>query len=92
MKVIRPFMDKFTRVSYSRGDKYEGTVERMAFLQQAGYLEDAPLPPQEPEEIVDQNAYQLMSKKELFIELDAKGIEYNKRQSKDELVALLKGE
>ena len=84
-------MDKFTRVSYSRGQEYEGTVERMAFLQKAGYLEDAPLPlpGKKSEEVAESNTNQLMTKKELEKELDKRGISYNKRMNKQQLADLL---
>lgn len=42
--VIKRFKCKLTKKRYAPGMLYEGTPERIAFLQKAGYLEDAPLP------------------------------------------------
>lgn len=39
--------------------------------------------------IADLNAYQLMTKKELFRELTRRGIKFNEKQTKSELIGLL---
>lgn len=115
--VIKWFKCKLTKKRYAPGMSYEGTPERIAFLQDAGYLENTPRPApvegeqlsaaaeeaaheeKEPEEVVitdpdpvtvaDSNAYQLMTKKELFRELSKRGIGFTQRQAKEELIGLL---
>jgi len=45
LKVIRAFIDKYTNKPYNVGYVYESNdLERIAELQEAGYLEGVPLP------------------------------------------------
>ena len=46
----------------------------------------------DPAVTADNNAYQLMTKKELFKELSKRSISYNERQNKTELISLLQKE
>jgi hypothetical protein len=126
-KVIKSFKDKFTGERYKPGQSYEAAPKRIAFLQDAGYLDGTPLPvspveeestvepgqaeeftapavvipeavTSEPESkpdlvvIADNNAYQLMTKKELFKELSKQGVKFNEKQNKAELISLLQKE
>ncbi len=124
--VIKSFKCKLTKKLYAPGKPYEADPERIAFLQEAGYLDGTPLPvppvelepvdqaevqpepepditlaepaPAEKEKeqgapaAADNNAYQLMTKKELFKELSKRGIKFNERQNKTELINLLQKE
>lgn len=101
--VANPFRCKYTNIRYLRGQAYEhGDPARIEFLTEAGYLEDAPLPVPEPEHVpeppvetksetavAETNTLQLMTKKELEAELKKRGIAYNPKQTKADLIALL---
>ena len=84
-KVIRRFRDKYTGEIYLPGDAFESDeADRIEDLLNRKLIE--PMPEGE------QPDYNAMTKKELMALLDEKGIEYNERQTKAELIALLGGD
>ena len=84
-KVIRRFRDKYTGEIYLPGVTFESD--------EAGRIEDLLnrklIEPMPEGELPDYNA---MTKKELMALLDERGIDYNPRQTKAELIALLGGD
>lgn len=78
-KVIKRFKDKYTGDLYVPGDLFEGETARVEYLVGLKYLE-----------VIDTDN-NVMTKKEIMSMLIDKGIEYNPRQTKTELVKLLGG-
>lgn len=97
--VIKRFKCKLTKKIYAPGMAYEADQERIAFLQDAGYLEGTPQPVSvkiEPVSIsvealavANRNELELMTKKELEKELKKRNLSYNKRMTKAEYIDLL---
>ena len=83
--VIRRFRDKYTGEIYLPGVTFESD--------EAGRIEDLLnrklIEPMPEGELTDYNA---MTKKELMALLDERGIDYNPRQTKSELIAQLGGD
>ena len=78
--VIRRFRDKYTGEIYLPGDTFTSDeASRIKDLLDRGLIE------------VVQQDHSSLTKKELMALLDEKGIEYNERQTKAELIALLGG-
>lgn len=83
--VMRRFRDKYTREIYLPGDTFESDeADRIEDLLNRKLIE--PMPEGE------QPDYNAMTKKELMALLDERGIDYNPRQTKAELIALLGGD
>lgn len=83
-KVIRRFRDKYTREIYLPGDIFESDeAERIEDLLSRGLIEQTSNT--EPD-------YNNFTKEEIIALLDERGIEYNARQTKVALIALLGGE
>ena len=78
-KVIKRFRDKHAGGLYTPGDLFEAETARIEYLINLGYLKPIK---------IDFNS---MTKKEIINLLDDKGIEYNPRQTKSELIKLLQG-
>ncbi|NLL63995.1 MAG: hypothetical protein GX241_07205 [Ruminococcaceae bacterium] len=78
-KVIKRFKDKYTRNLYVPGDLFEAETARIEYLINLGYLKPIK---------IDFNS---MTKKEIMKLLDGKGIEYDAKAKKDELIELLQG-
>lgn len=82
--VIRRFRDKYTGVIYSPGDTFTSDeADRIKDVLDRGLIAAVQH---------EQQDYNSLTKKELMVLLGAKGIEYNARQNKAELIALLGGE
>ncbi|WP_147402726.1 hypothetical protein [Caldibacillus debilis] len=91
-KVISPFRDKFNPEKiYHVGDPFESDdKERIADLISRKLIEG--VPDGAPSfHAAEHNEYQLMTKKEIIALLKKKGIEFNSRQPKEELIRLLLG-
>lgn len=87
-KVIRIFRDKYTKCPYAIGDSFESAdPDRVEDLLDRKLIED--VPEKVTSSIADHNEYQLMTKNELTKVLAKRGIEFNKRLAKDELIGLL---
>lgn len=77
-EVIRRFRDKYTGGIYLPGDAFvSDETDRIKDLVSRGIIKKQDLNPDE------------MTKKEIMSMLDDKGIEYNPRQTKAELIELL---
>jgi len=84
-KVIRRFRDKYTGEIYLPGDAFESDeADRIEDLLNRKLIESMPEG--------EQPDYNAMTKKELMALLDERGIDYNPRQTKAELIALLGGD
>jgi len=82
--VIRRFRDKYTGEIYLPGDAFvSDETDRIEDLLNRKLIEPMP-----EGELPDYNA---MTKKEIMALLDERGIDYNPRQTKAELIALLGG-
>ena len=82
-RVIRRFRDKYTREVYLPGDTFESDeADRIKDLLDRGLIEA----------VQQEQDYSSLAKKELMALLDAQGTEYNARQTKAELIALLGGD
>lgn len=79
-KVIKRFRDKHAGGLYTPGDLFEAETARIEYLVGLKYLE-----------VIDTDN-NVMTKKEIMSMLIDKGIEYNPRQTKTELVKLLGGD
>lgn len=92
-KVIVPFRDKYIPGKvYQVGDSFTSDDEnRITNLLNRKLIEgvsnDTP-----SIDVAEHNAYQLMTKKEIKALLTKKGIKFNDRQTKAELIAMLGGE
>lgn len=92
-KVISPFRDKYIPSKvYQVGETFNSDDEnRIRDLLNRklieGVFDDAP-----SFNVAEHNEFQLMTKKEIMALLKKKGIEFNSRQTKDELIQLLGGE
>ena len=78
-KVIKRFRDKHAGGLYTPGDLFEAETARIEYLINLGYLKPIK---------IDFNS---MTKKEIMKLLDGKGIEYDAKAKKDELIELLQG-
>lgn len=78
-KVIKRFKDKYAGDLYVPGDLFEGETARIEYLINLGYLKPIK---------IDFNS---MTKKEIIVLLEEKGIAYNARAKKEELIELLQG-
>ncbi len=91
--VARPFRCKYTKKRYKPGETYEHPdPNRIEYLRDAGYLQAPPLleSPEASQTVAEHNEYELMTKKEIEELLKRRGIEHNRRQTKTELIELLK--
>lgn len=80
-KVFRRFRDKYTGEIYLPGDTFVGDeTDRIKDLLARGLIE------------ILQQDYNSLTKKELMALLDAQGTEYDARQTKAEIIALLGGD
>lgn len=89
-KVIKPFRDKYNHKKiYRVGEGFiSDDNERIKDLISRGLIEG--VSDETPSiNIAEKNAYELMNKKKLEKELQDRGIKYNKRQTKAELIELL---
>lgn len=78
-KVIRRFRDKYTGEIYLPGDTFVSEeADRIKDLLTRGLIET--------------DDYSELTKKEIMALLDEKGIEYNSRQTKSEMIDLLGGD
>lgn len=78
-KVIRRFRDKYTGAIYGPGDTFVSEeADRIKDLLTRGLIET--------------DDYSGLTKKEIMALLDEKGIEYNSRQTKSEMIDLLGGD
>ncbi len=84
-KVMRRFRDKYTREIYLPGDAF--TSDEAARIEDL--LNRKLIEPMPEGELPDYNA---MTKKELMALLDERGIDYNPRQTRSELIAQLGGD
>jgi len=81
-KVIKLFKDKYNGQIYKIGDVFEcDDTARINDLINRGLIEGDKKP-----------SFDLLTKKEIMRLLEEKGIEYNSRVNKDELLALLGGD
>lgn len=83
VKVIKAYFDKRERKILNIGDTIEVSEERLAVLKGKNLLQQAYV-----EEI---DGYDDMTVKELKSELDSKGIEYDSKAKKADLIKLLEG-
>ena len=82
--VIRRFRDKYTGEIYLSGDTFESDeADRIEDLLNRKLIESMPEG--------EQPDYNAMTKKELMVLLDERGIDCNPRQTKADLIALLGG-
>ena len=82
--VIRRFRDKYTGEIYLPGDAFESDeADRIEDLLNRKLIESMPEG--------EQPDYNAMTKKELMVLLDERGIDCNPRQTKADLIALLGG-
>lgn len=85
-KVIKRFKDKYTGERYLPGDLFEGQTARIKELEERQFvvrIDNA------VETAIDYNA---LTKKELQSMLDRKGIGYNNKLTKEQLINLIGGE
>ncbi len=82
MKVLRKFRDKYNKdIIYQVGDEFiSDDVERINDLISRGLIEGEIQP-----------SFRSITKKEIMKLLDGKGIEYDAKAKKDELIELLQG-
>lgn len=86
-KVIKRFKDKHTGERFLPGDLFDGETARIKELSDRKFVEA--IEEELIKAVIDYNSY---TKKELAELLDSKGIEYDIKQKKDELISLLGGE
>jgi hypothetical protein len=86
-KVIKRFRDKHTGERFLPGDLFDGETARIKELKDRKFIEV--IEEELAESVID---YTSLTKKELAELLDSKGIEYDIKQKKDELISLLGGE
>jgi len=81
-KVIREFHDKYNlKIVYKVGDEFSSNEpDRIKDLIDRGLIEG------------DKPSFNSMTRKELIKELEEKGIEYNAKAKKEELIELLGGD
>jgi len=80
-KVIKLFKDKYNGQIYKVGDDFESDdTARINDLINRGLIEGEVQP-----------SYNSLTKKEIIVLLEGKGIEYNARAKKEELIELLQG-
>lgn len=81
-KVIREFHDKYNlKIVYKVGDEFSSNEpDRIKDLIDRGLIEG------------EKPSFNSMTKKEIIKELEEKGIEYNAKAKKEELVKLLGGD
>lgn len=81
-KVIREFHDKYNlKIVYKVGDEFSSNEpDRIKDLIDRGLIEG------------EKPSFNSMTKKEIIKELEEKGIEYNAKAKKEELVELLGGD
>lgn len=93
-EVITPFRDKFIYGKvYQKGDEFESNdEERIKDLLDRKLIKRVDNDTSSATDVADSNAYNLMTKNEIMELLKQKGIEFNSRQTKDELIQLLGGE
>jgi hypothetical protein len=91
-KVLKRFRDKESKKIYDKGDLYEhDNAERVAFLVESGFLEGVSEGGTPSFNVADHNSYQSMTKKELMDLLEKQGINFDKSQTKAEMIELLLG-
>lgn len=93
-KVISPFRDKYIPGKiYRVGDPFHSDDEkRIKDLLNRKLIEGVSEKGTPSFDVAEHNEYQLMTKKEIEALLKKKGIKFNSRQTKDELIQLLGGE
>lgn len=85
-KVIKRFKDKYTGERYLPGDLFEGQTARIKELEERQFVVRID---EVVETAIDYNA---LTKKELQSMLDRKGIGYNNKLTKKQLINLIGGE
>lgn len=85
-KVIKRFKDKYTGERYLPGDLFEGQTARIKELEERQFVVRID---EVVETAIDYNA---LTKKELQAMLDRKGIGYNNKLTKEQLINLIGGE
>lgn len=85
-KVIKRFKDKYTGERYLPGDLFEGQTARIKELEERQFVVRID---EVVETAIDYNA---LTKKELQSMLDRKGIGYNNKLTKEQLINLIGGE
>ena len=85
-KVIKRFKDKYTGGRYLPGDSFEGETARIKELEERQFVVRI-------DEVVETAIdYNVLTKKELQAMLDRKGIGYNNKLTKEQLINLIGGE
>lgn len=85
-KVIKRFKDKYTGERYLPGDLFEGQTARIKELEERQFVIRI-------DEVVETAIdYNVLTKKELQAMLDRKGIGYNNKLTKEQLINLIGGE